>query len=97
LPTLPAFWRFSGSSSLSLFQRGVPLHFVESALLLGSMRRGNLPEAALPLPPVCSIAYFSSVIDELQQQPPPAPVSWQLRSNDDQLSRLDVSNGIRFK
>ena len=74
----------------SLFQRGVPLPVVESALLLGSLRRRNRPEGALPLPPVRSLAYFSSVIDELQQQPLPDQYHGYLRSKAVQLFRLDV-------
>ena len=74
----------------SLFERGVPLNVVESALLLGSLRRRNRPEGAAPLPPVRSLAYFSSVIDELQQQPLPDQYHGYLRSKADQLFRLTV-------
>lgn len=74
----------------SLFERGVPLHVVESALLLGSLRRRDRPEGALPLPPVRSLAYFSSVIDEIQQQPLPDQYHGYLRSKADQLIRLSV-------
>ena len=56
----------------AFFEREVPLDIVESALLLGSLRRRNRPAAALPLAPVRSLAYFSSVVDEvLHQQLPP--------------------------
>ena len=74
----------------SLFERGVPLHIVESALLLGSLRRRNRPEGALPLPPVRSLAYFSSVIDEVRQQPLPEQYHGYLRIKARQLFRLDV-------
>ena len=74
----------------SLFERGVPLDVVESALLLGSLRRRNRPGNALPLPPVRSLAYFSSVIDEILQQPLPAGYHAYLRSKADQFLRPDV-------
>lgn len=74
----------------SLFERGVPLHVVESALLLGSLRRRNRPEGMLPLPPVRSLAYFSSVIGEIQQQPLPDQYHGYLRAKAEQLFRLDV-------
>ena len=54
-----------------LHDRGVPLQVVESALLLGSLRRlvrlADLP----PLPPIRSLAYFQPVIDELLAHPMP--------------------------
>jgi len=52
-----------------LFDQGVPLAVVESALLLGLLRRRVRPRGALPLPPVRSLAYFLPVIAELQRQP----------------------------
>lgn len=54
-----------------LHEQGVPLTLVESALLLGSLRRLMRPSDAPPLPPVRSLAYFQPVIAELQQQPLP--------------------------
>ena len=74
----------------SLFDRGVPLDVVESALLLGSLRRRNRPGKALPLPPVRSLAYFSSVIDEILHQPLPAGYHGYLRSKADQILRPEV-------
>ena len=52
-----------------LQEQGVPLTLVESALLLGSLRRRMRPSDVPPLPPVRSLAYFQPVIAELQQQP----------------------------
>ncbi len=49
-----------------LHQQGVPLTLVESALLLGSLRRLIRPADAPPLSPVRSLAYFQPVIAELQ-------------------------------
>jgi len=74
----------------SLFERGVPLDVVESALLLGSLRRRNRSEKALPLPRIRSLAYFSSVIDEILHQPLPAGYHAYLRSKADQWLRPDV-------
>ena len=51
--------------------QGVPISLVESALLLASLRRLTRPPDLPPLPPIRSLAYFQSVIEELQQQPLP--------------------------
>ena len=48
---------------------GVPLHVVEAALLLGSLRRLMRPADAPRLSPIRSLAYFRPVIDELRAHP----------------------------
>ena len=48
-----------------LYDRGTPLSIVESALLLGSLRRLVRPADLPPLPAIRSLAYFQPVIDEL--------------------------------
>jgi hypothetical protein len=50
---------------------GVPLHLVETALLLGSLRRLIRPADAPRLSPIRSLAYFRPVIDELREHPAP--------------------------
>lgn len=54
-----------------LFEQGVPLPVIESALLLAVLRRRSRPNDATPLSPIRSLAYFLPVIAELQQQPLP--------------------------
>ena len=54
-----------------LHDRGIPLRIVESALLLGSLRRLIRPPDLPPLPPIRSLAYFQPVIDELLVHPMP--------------------------
>jgi hypothetical protein len=54
-----------------LYQQGVSLSLIESALLLASLRRLIRPEGLPPLSPIRSLAYFQPVITELQQQPLP--------------------------
>jgi hypothetical protein len=54
-----------------LHDRGIPLQIVESALLLGSLRRLVRPADLPPLPPIRSLAYFQPVIDELLVHPMP--------------------------
>ena len=54
-----------------LYQDGVPLETVETALLLGSLRRLIRPADAPRLTPVRSLAYFRPVIEELQESPAP--------------------------
>ena len=50
---------------------GVPLRVVETALLLGSLRRLIRPADAPRLSPIRSLAYFRPVIDELRTHPAP--------------------------
>jgi len=54
-----------------LFEQGVPLRVVESALILGSLRRIVRPTGAPSLQPIRSLAYFRPVVDELQSQQVP--------------------------
>ena len=55
-----------------LHERGVPIHIVETALLLATARRTQRPVDAAPLPPIRSLHYFLPVIEELIQHPPSA-------------------------
>lgn len=48
---------------------GVPLHVVETALLLASLRRLIRPPDLPPLPRIRSLAYFRAVVDELRSNP----------------------------
>ena len=54
-----------------LYDDGVPLHVVETALLLGSLRRLIRPTDAPALSPIRSLAYFRPVIEELRAHPAP--------------------------
>ena len=54
-----------------LFETGIPLSLVETALLLGSLRRLCRPSDVRPLPRIRSLAYFQPVIQELQEHPVP--------------------------
>jgi hypothetical protein len=54
-----------------LHDERVPLHLVETALLLGSLRRLIRPADAPRLSPIRSLAYFRPVIDELRAHPEP--------------------------
>jgi hypothetical protein len=51
------------------YQDGVPLETVETALLLGSLRRMIRPADSPRLAPIRSLAYFRPVIEELQENP----------------------------
>jgi len=55
----------------SLHQDGIPLETVETALLLGSLRRLIRPSDAPRLSPIRSLAYFRPVIEELLENPAP--------------------------
>ncbi len=50
---------------------GVPLQVVETALLLGSLRRLIRPADAPRLSPIRSLAYFRPVVAELRGHPAP--------------------------
>jgi len=52
-----------------LFDSGVPLATVETALLLASLRRLCRPSDVPPLPRVRSLAYYQPIIEELQEHP----------------------------
>jgi hypothetical protein len=54
-----------------LHDDAVPLRVVESALLLGSLRRLIRPADAPRLSPIRSLAYFRPVINELRTHPAP--------------------------
>ncbi|HEY1897359.1 MAG TPA: hypothetical protein VGG62_13850 [Terracidiphilus sp.] len=54
-----------------LYEQGIPLQLVESALLLASLRRLVRPADLPPLSPIRSLAYFQPVIDELLAHPMP--------------------------
>ena len=56
------------SLARKLYDHGVPIALVESALLLGSLRRLMRPADLPPLSPIRSLGYFQPVITELQQQ-----------------------------
>ena len=54
-----------------LYQRQVPLSIIESAFLLGSLRRLGRPPQSPRLSPIRSLAYFIPVIEELLANPFP--------------------------
>lgn len=62
-----------------LFTDAVPLSLIESALLLGALRRLSRPSDRPPLPKIRSLAYFLPVIEELQLQPLPSGYLHYLR------------------
>jgi hypothetical protein len=68
-----------------LMDRGIGLDVVESAMLLGSLRRLTRPADLPPLQPVRSLAYFLPLVEELLAQPLPDGYVGYLRSK---LARL---------
>jgi hypothetical protein len=69
-----------------LHDRGIPLRIVESALLLGSLRRLIRPADLPPLPPIRSLAYFQPVMDELLVHPMPENYLEYLRLKLDRIA-----------
>jgi hypothetical protein len=53
-----------------LFERGIPLYAVDHALVIASARRIRNNAFSTPLPPIRSLHYFSSVIEEIIERPP---------------------------
>ena len=53
----------------TLYDRGIPLETVHTALLLAAGRRACRPSDALPLAPIATLYYFLPVIDELIATP----------------------------
>lgn len=51
------------------FDNDLPFPLIETALLLGSLRRRSRPPDAPPLPPIRSLAYFKPIIDEFRMNP----------------------------
>lgn len=62
-----------------LQQRGLSLTVIETAFLLGSLRRLLRPPQAPALSPIHSLAYFEPVIEELIDNPVPATYIEYLR------------------
>jgi hypothetical protein len=72
LPDTPLRASVSGQwLARRLYDDAVLLHVVETALLLGSLRRLIRPADAPRLSPIRSLAYFRPVIDELRAHPAP--------------------------
>lgn len=55
--------------AIDLFQREPPMSIIESAFLLGSVRRLSRSSDMPPLSPIRSLAYFVPVIQELLDNP----------------------------
>jgi hypothetical protein len=62
------------------FAQAIPLHTIEAALLLASLRRLSRQNDQPPLSPVRSLAYFVPVIQEISASPLPDGYSLYLRN-----------------
>jgi hypothetical protein len=76
-----------------LHRDGLPLKTVESALLLGSLRRLIRPQGAPSLSPIRSLAYFLPVIEELTQNPSPENYLDYLRLKLQQILKTRSATG----
>ena len=61
------------------YERGIPFTVIETALLLGSVRRATRAADAPPLPGIRSLAYFQPIIEELLRTPVPDSLRASLR------------------
>jgi hypothetical protein len=66
-------------NAIELYKRGVNLSTIESAFLLGSLRRLSRYTNMPPLSPIRSLAYFLPVIQELLDNPIPEDYVGYLR------------------
>jgi hypothetical protein len=73
-------------------QQGVPLDTVETALLMGSLRRLSRPADAPRLSPIRSLAYFRPVIEELCEHPAPDNYREYLRLKLRQAAKAPPAN-----
>jgi hypothetical protein len=79
LPTTPARARREDRRlAAELHTRGVPFEVVETALLLGAVRKAR-PPTETPTTVIRSLHYFLPVIEELLRDPPSAPYVDYLR------------------
>ena len=69
------------------FQRGVPCSLVETALLLGCLRRLIRPPGAPRLSAIRSLSYFQPVVEELLDTPVPDNYRAYLRHRIEQYRR----------
>ncbi len=76
-----------------LYDRGVSLGVVESAFLLGSLRRLLRPADAPQLSPIRSLAYFQPVIAELLTNPAPENYLEYLRLKLRRVARGKIVTG----
>jgi hypothetical protein len=76
-----------------LYKEGVSRETVESALLLGSLRRLIRPQDAPPLSPIRSLAYFLPVVEELTANPSPANYLDYLRLKLQQIAKAKSAAG----
>lgn len=96
LPDTPLCANFADQRQARiLFDRGVPLPLVESALLLASLRRLVRPVDLPPLQPIRSLAYFLPVIDELLAQPLPDGYTDYLRLKLTRLTQAVASAKVQ--
>ncbi|MBP7906297.1 MAG: hypothetical protein KA099_13355 [Alphaproteobacteria bacterium] len=69
----------------TLYARGISLVAVESALLLGTVRRLSRSPDMTPLSPIRSLAYFLPVIEEILYNPVPDDYRVYLRKKVESL------------
>ncbi len=81
------------SLARKLFIETVPLPLIESALLLGTLRRLSRAPALPPLPTIRSLAYFLPLIEELKLQTLPDSYLDYLRLK---LRRLSASCSEKY-
>jgi hypothetical protein len=78
-----------------LFDRGISLMVIETALLLAVARRSTRDPELPPLPPIRSLAYFLPVVEELRRDPPDPGYLGYLRLRRDRMVNFSTDRGER--
>ncbi|HVT57074.1 MAG TPA: hypothetical protein VHR45_01630 [Thermoanaerobaculia bacterium] len=78
-----------------LFDQGISLFIMETALLLAVARRSTRDPELPPLPPIRSLAYFLPVVEELQHDPPDPGYLGYLRLRRDNMVNFSTDRGER--
>jgi hypothetical protein len=74
--------------------RGIPLHLIEAALLLGAARKYVSWLNGGARAPIGSLEYFEPLVAEIQDQPMSESYRGYLRARTDQLAQLCKASGI---
>ena len=76
-------------------QRGIPLNVAQDALLMGACRKYSSWFNSGPTEPIGSLAYFESLIAEMQERPLPAGYDTYLRTKIVQLAGAWAKKAVK--
>jgi hypothetical protein len=82
------FGAAEAASAKDLHRRGIPLGVIQDAMLMGACRKYACWFQGQPPEPIRTLAYFESMIAEIQEKPFPPGYSAYLRKKQSQLAEL---------